>query len=70
MHLLFSAYLIFFIAARQKIGHFNAILQFFVYFVFVCAILYIKIFILVITFPFFRVKKAKTSSFKAKAFSL
>ena len=25
---LFSAYLIFFIAARQKIGHFNAILQF------------------------------------------
>jgi len=28
MHLLFSAYLIFFIAARQKIGHFNAILQF------------------------------------------
>ena len=45
MHLLFSAYLIFFIAARQKIGHFNAILQFFVCFVFVCAILYIKIFI-------------------------
>lgn len=70
MHLLFSAYLIFFIAARQKIGHFNAILQFFVYFVFVCAILYIKIFILVNTFPFFRVKKAKIRSFKAKAFSL
>ena len=70
MHLLFSAYLIFFIAARQKIGHFNAILQFFVCFVFMRAILYIKIFILVNTFPFFRVKKAKTRRFKAKAFSL
>lgn len=35
-----------------------------------CAILYIKIFILVNTFPFFRIKKAKTRRFKAKAFSL